>query len=52
VKKKVQPAEHPVLKLDPEGRALALSVDSLGGYAVPVQLDGKKKRKPKLQKES
>ena len=31
-------------------RALALGVDSAGGYLVPKQLDGKKKRKPRKRK--
>jgi len=30
-----------------EKRALALGTDSAGGYAVPYQLDGKKKAKKK-----
>lgn len=34
---------------DDTNRALALGIDSAGGYAVPYQLDGKKKKGAKIR---
>lgn len=42
--------QHPIVEVQDSGdgdgsmRVLSLSVDSAGGYAVPYQLDGTKKK--------
>lgn len=46
-----QAAEHAapeLLDLSDQPRAMSLGVDSAGGYAVPYQLDGHKKKRPTI----